>query len=263
MHHTALPEPEREVRPEQARFEDQFDRQTEREQVAAVQPARPATPPAPAPARTEPPRRRAAEPTREAAEPAPSASEETSPLPGPPLARPASGDTGSVDGTGSIDLSAFLPTRERAAGLLEPSASTPALPPHMQLDEGDRTELNAYRSMYWSFFQRVHQRIEQNWAPLDAFARHDPSFQLYGRQDRYTILRITLNSDGTLRHAVVDRSSELPFYDEEAIRTVRAAAPFLNVPEGLKDDNGQASFRFGFLFTFRDRVTRVRRLDGF
>jgi TonB family protein len=65
-------------------------------------------------------------------------------------------------------------------------------------------------------------------------------------KDRYSTVRVTLNSDGSVRQLHVSRRSGLDFLDDEAVRSVREAAPFHNPPEGLKDQDGLIHFTFGF-----------------
>lgn len=177
----------------------------------------------------------------------------------------AGADAGDGDGTttgegggASVDLSAFNPTRENAALLLEGAVRRDD---YLALEEGDRTQLNSYRSLYWSFFSRIHDQLSQEWDPLTVLRRNDPSGVLYGGRDRYTVLAITLEGDGSLRHAWVRRSSDLDFLDQEALRALEAAAPFPNVPEGLKDEYGRVEFDFGFYVTSDRRTIRVRRVD--
>ena len=284
----ALPQPDMEQTPVSARFADQYDRRTEQETVSRTDllgtPTAGETAssgnPAPTVAIVTPTAEAAAARTRAAQR----AGQERLSSPPTPVRPPDVTDPA-------------LPTREESGSSSEPDLQAPdgqevvtqpvpplnlgafapgfgnagaaiAAPPvrradHLDLPEGERTELNSVRSLYWSFFNRMHQALEREWDPHQVFAIHDPSFQLYGQQDRYTVLRVTLNSEGALRQAFIERSSGLDFYDDEAIRTFRAAAPFPNVPEGLKDENGNATFTFGFNFTFRSGSAFVRRLDGF
>jgi TonB family protein len=284
----ALPVPDVEETPVSAQFVDQYDRRTDRETVsrndlfgaptAGQSGSSASSPPASAVVSRTPTSRSAATQaalgaSREQSSLRPMPERSTDAL-DPAMPSPqeegASGETviRSPDSQGGIpepappiNFGAFAP------GFGNPGAAIAAPPTrrsdHLDLPEGERTELNSVRSLYWSFFNRMHQALEREWDPHSVFAIHDPSFQLYGQQDRYTILRVTLNSEGGLRQAFVERSSGLDFYDDEAIRTFRAAAPFPNVPEGLKDESGNATFTFGFNFTFRSGSSFVRRLDGF
>ena len=284
----ALPPPDVEATPVSARFADQYDRRTERETVsrsdlsgtpaagqadssgspAMATASVPRTPTAPSSATSAGGRaglqRSSSPPTParppEITDPTMPNRDEAGSAEGPDMRTP-DGQDGVSEPTPPLNFGAFAPGFGNAGGAI-------AAPPvrrsdHLELPEGERTELNSVRSIYWSFFNRMHQALEREWDPRAVFAIHDPSFQLYGQQDRYTILRVTLNSEGGLRQAFIERSSGLDFYDDEAIRTFRAAAPFANVPEGLKDENGNATFTFGFNFTFRSGSAFVRRLDGF
>ena len=65
----------------------------------------------------------------------------------------------------------------------------------------------------------------------------------------FNVLSITLDSNGRLLEPVIiAQPSGLRFLDLEAIRAVRAAAPFLNPPKEIADPvTGRIKFRFGFL----------------
>jgi TonB family protein len=127
------------------------------------------------------------------------------------------------------------------------------------VEEGDRTLLNRKRTSYASFFERVQVAIKNNWEPASLYRRRDPTGRVYGTIDRVTILQVALNSDGTLASLTVKQPSGLDFLDEEAVRAVRAAAPFPNPPEGLKDLNGHIQFSFGFYFELSSRSSRLFR----
>lgn len=133
---------------------------------------------------------------------------------------------------------------------------------HIQLEESDRTLVNSARSIYWSFFTRMKRQVQVEWDPVGVYRRADPSGRIYRQQDRYTVLAVTLGSDGGLAEAAVERSSGLDFLDEEAVRAFRSASPFPNVPEGLKDEQGFVDVRFGFLLSLGGSV-RIERLPEF
>lgn len=130
------------------------------------------------------------------------------------------------------------------------------------VEEGDKTLLNRKRSRYWSFMQRLKESVAQEWNPVTEYKRRDPHGNVYGVKNRYTLLNMTLNGDGTLRTIYVMHSSGLDFYDKEAVRAIRAAAPFPNPPEGLKDQDGLIQINFGLLLdlsTGRVQRFRIRR----
>lgn len=127
------------------------------------------------------------------------------------------------------------------------------------VEEGDRTLLNRKRTSYATFFERVQSAIKNHWDPATLYRRRDPTGRVYGTQDRVTILNVTLNSDGSIASLTIRETCGLDFLDDEAVRAVRAAAPFPNPPEGLKDINGKIRFSFGFYFELSSNSTRLFR----
>ena len=115
-------------------------------------------------------------------------------------------------------------------------------------EEGEETLLNTREFRYWQFFDRVKERVRQNWNPGAEYRRRDPTGRLYGVSDRYTLLRITLNPAGNIERIGIVRKAGAEFLDEEAWRAFRAAGPFPNPPEGLIGEDGRITFEFGFLF---------------
>lgn len=130
------------------------------------------------------------------------------------------------------------------------------------VDEGDATILNTARWKYASFFNRVRNAIDEEWEPGDVHKAHDPDGRVFGTRPRRTQLVVRLNPDGSLSRVRLDHSSGAPHLDEEAIRAVRAAAPFVNPPAGLIDpDTGFIEFAFGFIFEFEGK-RRIFRYTG-
>ncbi len=282
--YVSLPEPQVEERPDDASFYDRFERAVERETVnrddvlspsaadrtAAAAPAPSPSPPAepaarrPAAAAPQPPAARQQQDDRGAEPILPEAVDgvDTSEQTEPSEATEASdGEAGepTQPAEQSFALRDLVIHADPAADALVAAASRRN--DYLDVDEGDRTALNSLRSMYWSFFNRMQEQLSEEWDPSAVLRRYDPTSQLYGRSDRYTVLSVTLDGDGSLRHVVVDRSSQLDFLDDEAVRAFQVAAPFPNVPEGLKDENGQVTFQFGFHVSFERGTYRIRRVN--
>ena len=118
------------------------------------------------------------------------------------------------------------------------------------VDEGDGTYLSTREWKYASFFNRVKQSVNQEWNPNDQMRLRDPSGQIYGGRDRYTILTVTLDDTGRLKDAFVDKSSGLDFLDLEAIKAFERAQPFPNPPPGILATDQTVRFRFGFFLEF-------------
>jgi len=130
-----------------------------------------------------------------------------------------------------------------------------------ELDEGDGNLLNTTRFRFASFFNRVRDQIAAQWHPEAVHAAHDPDGSRFGSRSRKTKLAISLNPDGTLHWIHLIEGSGVGYLDEEAIRAVRAAAPFSNPPEQLVDpSSGHIDFLFGFILEIGGdtRVIRYR-----
>jgi len=117
------------------------------------------------------------------------------------------------------------------------------------VDEGQETLLNTKRWKYWSFFDRVKKGVAHQWRPDMAYRLRDPTGQIYGFKNRFTVLKVSLKPDGSLSHVSIEKPCGVDFLDDEAVSAMRTAQPFPNPPEGLIDpDSHLITFRFGFMF---------------
>lgn len=114
------------------------------------------------------------------------------------------------------------------------------------IDVGDGTYLTTREWKYASFFNRVKQSVGQQWMPIDQLRMRDPTGNIYGGKDRYTILSITLDGTGKLKDAYVEKASGLDFLDLEAIKAFERASPFPNPPPGIVASDSTIKFQFGF-----------------
>lgn len=112
--------------------------------------------------------------------------------------------------------------------------------------EGDGTFLNTREWKYSSFFNRVKQSVSMNWNPGAQLRMRDPSGDIYGSRDRYTLLSVTINETGQLKDVYVEKSCGLDFLDLEAIRSFERSQPFPHPPSGLLESDSQIRFTFGF-----------------
>jgi TonB family protein len=130
------------------------------------------------------------------------------------------------------------------------------------VEEGNENLLNTKRTKFASFFNRVRNAVAQHWHPEVVHAARDPYGKIYGSKTRTTRLRISLNQDGSVHRIWVDRPSGVDYLDEEAIRAVRAAAPFTNPPRQLMDpESGMVDFQFNFILMIdgSKRIFRYKR----
>lgn len=130
------------------------------------------------------------------------------------------------------------------------------------IDEGDENVLNSRRWKYASFFNRVRNGVSEHWNPQVVHRANDPDGRIHGTKTRRTKLIISLNSDGSLNRIRIERSSDVDYLDEEAIRAVRTAQPFSNPPPGLVNPStGLIEFGFAFIFEIHGgrRIHRYQR----
>jgi len=114
------------------------------------------------------------------------------------------------------------------------------------VDEGEGTFLNTKEWRFSSFFNRVKQSVGMHWDPGSQLRQRDPTGNIYGGKDRYTLVNVTLNERGMVKEIYVEKSCGLDFLDVEAIKSFERSQPFPNPPPGLLDGDSRIRFSFGF-----------------
>jgi protein TonB len=104
------------------------------------------------------------------------------------------------------------------------------LPPPNWSSLGSRSSapvnLNTRDPVYVTYFNKIKQLIESQWEYPEMALR-------YGLQGRLA-LEFTISGNGRLEQIRLIRSSGSQLLDEEAVRAVRAAAPFPPIPPWIK-----------------------------
>ncbi|MBI2083875.1 MAG: TonB C-terminal domain-containing protein [Deltaproteobacteria bacterium] len=206
--------PEKEKRPEKARFLGLYDSQVEEEQVAST----PYTAPSgrrivtDSEGRDLPKKDQEGEGAQYAAK---------------------TPDTGVMEQEGEEDLGTVLPED---------------FFPNIRV--GERTYLNVLRYPKIGYFVRIKKIFKLTWDPRPALSQYFFANQIVSANVQATVC-FQIDRKGNLRRAFVCRSSGLPLYDEEAIRVVRDSAPFETPPrELLKMDgnnDGVLDISWGFI----------------
>jgi TonB family protein len=91
---------------------------------------------------------------------------------------------------------------------------------------GGPISLNSKDPVYVTYFTRIKQLIESQWEYPELALR-------YGLQGRLA-LEFTIGANGQLERLRVLRSSGSQLLDEEALRAIKAAAPFPPIPPWIK-----------------------------
>ncbi|HEY8368217.1 MAG TPA: TonB family protein [Thermodesulfobacteriota bacterium] len=110
------------------------------------------------------------------------------------------------------------------------------------IEEGEETFLNSREFRYAYYFNQIKRGIAAQWNPqrvLDTTREAVP-------RESLTELFLVIGKDGRVESAEVTRPSGVPALDAEAVRAVRAAAPYPAPPAGVLDPDGRLRFPFGF-----------------
>ncbi len=110
--------------------------------------------------------------------------------------------------------------------------------------KGEFTSLNARRFSYASFYNRIKKIIRFYWAPQRTLEQTK-----WNGNTLETRLRMVIEADGSLSHLEVVASCGFPIIDSLAIKAIRKATPFYNVPQGLLDEHGQLDEVWAFYIT--------------
>jgi TonB family protein len=110
-------------------------------------------------------------------------------------------------------LKELLPSAASLSGLKDGQANGPV-------------SLNTSDPKYATYVTKIRQYIESEWQYPDAALR-------YGLQGKLT-LEFTIQSNGQLESLKLVRSSGSSLLDEEALRAIKAAAPFPPIPPWIK-----------------------------
>lgn len=141
------------------------------------------------------------------------------------------------------------PTLRPSEDLLERAVGGGSVDHIEDADEGEFTSLNSRKWKYATFFNRMKRQVAQNWHPDQVYLRRDPNGNIYGTRDRLTVLRVSLNPNGSVAKIYVAKQSGVDFLDDEAVRAFQEAQPFPNPPGGLVDPRSNLiTFSFGFHF---------------
>lgn len=253
---------EDEERPEDAQRTSEFDSNTSRERVAPSRPrSKPATP-------TGDPNADGRD--NAAPEPAPrSAAPRGIALPlGGERSAGSEGQSraeGNASAVPSPPAPKFAPSPRSLRGVPRSDSRTWGEPGTRDkidgVDEGEATILKTKRWKYASFFNRMKDDIDQYWDPVARLKARDPDGRINGSKTRTTRVMIILNADGSLDKIKLQKSCNVDYLDEEAIRAIRSAAPFPNPPQGMLDPrDGKLHVPFGFIVEMgKGRIFRINR----
>lgn len=121
-----------------------------------------------------------------------------------------------------------------------------------QVPLGDMTNLNTTEHVYYGFYFRIKQQLEQYWGAsiqekMEAVYKKNNG--RFPASDKYiTSIRVTLDDKGKIIDIKVKGSSGVQELDQAAVESFNRAGPFPNPPKGMIQ-NGKASIEWGFAVT--------------
>ncbi len=159
------------------------------------------------------------------------------------------------EGTAGGRKTASIPSPEKSGQGF--SATNDYLP---DVAIGANTLLNTQEFKYYSFYERIRQKLSFQWE-----SRLKTGFESLISQgvrqisgDRITRLRVFLKPDGSLLRADLLGTSGYHELDRAALEAFRAAAPFPNPPSGLLAGNQELAIEWSFVvMTAEDAGVRL------
>jgi len=111
--------------------------------------------------------------------------------------------------------------------------------------KGKHTYLNVMRFPEIQYFVRLKRVFKLTFDPLTGLKEAYLNNQIT-RGKIETVLGVSVDANGNLAEAFVFRSSGVDRYDQEALRTIRASAPFSTPPFKLLDEEGLVRMSWTF-----------------
>lgn len=100
---------------------------------------------------------------------------------------------------------------------------------------GDRTYLNVLKYPGIEYFVRLKRIFKMTWDPVPPLRRYIMSNEI-SRGTIHVVVGMSVADNGDLAELFVLKGSGLPLYDQEAMRAIRASAPFSRPPANLLKD---------------------------
>lgn len=118
------------------------------------------------------------------------------------------------------------------------------------IDPGLETLLSTKEFVYYSYFSRIRNQLNQHWG-AKVRERVQKMYQqgrtIASSDNKVTKLLITLDQKGHIYRVQVIGDSGVRDLDEAAVEAFRSAAPFPNPPRGMVDEDGYIKIRWDFI----------------
>jgi TonB family protein len=115
---------------------------------------------------------------------------------------------------------------------------------------GEVTALNTKEFVFYSYFERVRQQLDQAWQPIvkqNVGKILKGGRQLASNTDFVTRTLVTMNERGEILRIQLLEQSGTEDLDQAAIDALNKAGPYPNPPKGLIDSSGNVHIRWDFI----------------
>ena len=149
-------------------------------------------------------------------------------------------------------LEAPVPSIARTK-MLFPSTVSEFIP---NVKTGSITALNTHQFTYYSFFSRTSEQIRPRWVQeLRHFSQTTPpsQFNRAAQKPRVTQIEILIDRHGLYVDHRVKRSSGVKRLDIAAVEAIIEAAPLINPPKALLEEDGFIHLDYNFIVDFEPR----------
>lgn len=114
--------------------------------------------------------------------------------------------------------------------------------------EGPMTILSSDRFTYYSFYERVNEKVYPSWVAMvrESFNRLNEDDSRRLRSTEYlTKLDIVVNPNGNVESAIILQSCGIEAFDQAAKRAFLNARQFPNPPKGMIKEDGKIHLMYG------------------
>ncbi len=116
--------------------------------------------------------------------------------------------------------------------------------PHVKI--GDKTYLNALAFPDVQYFARLKRVFRMRFDPSPPLRHHFAGNRVVVGKVTVT-MAMSVNPGGQLKDLFVVKSSGIPSYDQEALRTIRESSPFSAPPQKVCDKDGMLRMTWNFI----------------
>jgi protein TonB len=118
------------------------------------------------------------------------------------------------------------------------------------MKEGEVSALNTKEFVFYSYFERVRQQLDQAWQPIlraNVMRLTKAGRHLASNADYTTRTLVTMNQKGEILRVQLLEESGTFDLDQAALDALNKAGPYPNPPKGLVDSMGSVEIRWDFI----------------